>query len=79
MKHTIESFVDSHVADYKAGSPSYASDHVRGTVDIYEDHVRRVYKSAPARIVRAFIKEAWQRENIKITGRYPVYTIKTLI
>ena len=65
-----------HIVTYRAGSPGYIDAHQRGTVDIWHDQKRYVYKSAPPKAVREFIDRAWQQENITVTGRHPSYTVE---
>ena len=65
-----------HIITYRAGQPGYIVDRQRGTVDIWHDQKRYVYKSASPGAARAFIEHAWQQECIKITGRYPSYTVE---
>ena len=65
-----------HIITYRAGAPGYDDAHRRGTVDIWHDQKRYVYRRATARAARAFITHAWQQEHIKITGRYPSYTVE---
>ena len=65
-----------HIITHRAGSPGYGAAHQRGTVDIWHDQKRYVYKSARAEAVREFIDRAWQQENITITGRHPSYTLE---
>ena len=65
-----------HIITYRAGAPGYTDAHQRGTVDIWHDQKRYIYKSAPPDAARAFIDRAWQQEHIKITGRYPSYTLE---
>lgn len=68
-----------HIITHRAGSPGYGAAHQRGTVDIWHDQKRYVYKSARAEAVREFIDRAWQQENITITGRHPSYTLENTL
>ena len=65
-----------HIITYRAGAPGYNDAHQRGTVDIWHDQKRYIYRSARAKAVLEFIDRAWQQEHIKITGRYPSYTLE---
>ena len=65
-----------HIVTHRAGSPGYGAAHQRGTVDIWHDQRRYVYKSAPPKAVREFIDRAWQQEYITVTGRHPSYTVE---
>jgi hypothetical protein len=65
-----------HIITYRAGAPGYVADHQRGTVDVWHDQKRYIYRRATARAARAFIAHAWQQEYITITGRYPSYTVE---
>jgi|TARA_R110000822_G_scaffold9542_3_gene36849 hypothetical protein len=64
-----------HIITYRAGQPGYIDAHQRGTVDIWHDQKRYVYRSATAKQARAFIWRRWG--NITITGRYPSYTLES--
>ena len=66
-----------HIQTHKAGSAGYNAAHRRGTVDLWCDQTRYVYKKDTPRTVRAFIAHAWQQENVTITGRYPSYIIES--
>ena len=66
-----------HIITHRAGAPGYIDAHQRGTVDIWHDQRRYVYRAARAKAVREFIVHAWQQENIIITGRYPSYTLES--
>ena len=66
-----------HIETFKAGSTGYIAAHARGTVDIWHDQTRYIYKTETPRAVRAFIAHAWQQENVTITGRYPSYIIES--
>ena len=65
-----------HLVTYRAGQPGYIDAHRRGTVDIWHDQRRYIYKSTLARNVRAFIARAWQQEHVRVTGRHPSYTLE---
>ena len=65
-----------HIITHRAGSPGYIDAHQRGTVDIWHDQKRYVYKSARANAVLEFIDRAWQQEYITVTGRHPSYTVE---
>ena len=64
-----------HIITHRAGAPGYGAAHQRGTVDIWHDQKRYVYKSATAKTARAFIRRGW--DNITITGRYPSYILES--
>ena len=66
-----------HIITYRAGAPGYTDAHQRGTVDVWHDQKRYVYRAARAKTARAFIDRAWQYENIVITGRHPSYTLES--
>ena len=66
-----------HIQTFKAGSNGYNAAHARGTVDLWCDQTRYIYKKETPRAVRAFIAHAWQQENVTVTGRYPSYTIES--
>ena len=65
-----------HIITYRAGAPGYGAAHQRGTVDIWHDQRRYIYKSARAKAVREFIDRAWQQEYITVTGRHPNYFLE---
>ena len=65
-----------HIITHRAGAPGYTDAHQRGTVDIWHDQRRYVYRAATAKTAREFIAHAWQQEHIKITGRHPSYTLE---
>ena len=65
-----------HIITHRAGSPGYIDAHQRGTVDIWHDQKRYVYKSASPKAAREFIDRAWQQEYITVTGRHPSYTLE---
>ena len=60
---------------HRAGQPGYIVDRQRGTVDVWHDQKRYVYRRATARAARAFIRRGW--DNVIITGRYPSYTLES--
>ena len=64
-----------HIITYRAGQPGYIVDHQRGTVDVWHDQKRYVYRSATAKQARSFIRRGW--DNSIITGRYPSYTLES--
>ena len=66
-----------HIETHTAGSAGYNAAHRRGTVDLWCDQTRYVYKTETPRTVRAFIAHAWQQENVVVTGRYPSYIIES--
>jgi hypothetical protein len=66
-----------HIETFKAGSAGYSAAHRRGTVDLWHDQQRYIYKTETPRTVRAFIARAWQQENVAVTGRYPSYIIES--
>ena len=65
-----------HIITYRAGAPGYGAAHQRGTVDIWHDQRRYIYRAARAKAVLEFIDRAWQQEYIKITGRHPEYFLE---
>ncbi len=65
-----------HIVTHRAGAPGYTDARQRGTVDVWHDQKRYVYRAAPAQAAREFIESAWQRENITITGRHPNYFLE---
>jgi len=65
-----------HIETFKAGSNGYNAAHRKGTVDLWHDNLRYIYKTETPRTVRAFIAHAWQQENVTVTGRYPSYIIE---
>jgi hypothetical protein len=66
-----------HLKTYRAGEPGYIATRTRGTLDIWHDQKRYVYRTTTARAARQFIRHAWQWENIRIAGAYPSYTLET--
>ena len=66
-----------HIETFKAGSAGYNAAHRRGTVDLWHDQQRYIYKTETPRTVRAFIAHAWQQENVAVTGRYLSYIIES--
>lgn len=66
-----------HIETFKAGSNGYNAAHRKGTVDLWHDQTRYIYKTETPRTVRAFIAHAWQQENVTVTGRYPSYIIES--
>lgn len=65
-----------HLKTYRAGEPGYNTTRARGTLDIWHDQKRYVYRTTTARAARQFIRHAWQWENIRIAGAYPSYTLE---
>jgi len=68
----------------RAGQSGYYDDPKKGTVVIYEDATRYVYKQSRSNL-RQFKREACSafseggRKFVKITGKYPIYTIETFV
>lgn len=65
-----------HIITYRAGAPGYYEDRQRGTIDIWHDQKRYVYRLCSATEVRQFIRNAWQHENVRIIGVYPTYRLE---
>lgn len=68
-----------HVKTSKAGSFDYQADHARGTVDVWHDSSRYVYRKP--RDLKAFKREILKafgsRCEARIEGQYPSYDVKT--
>jgi hypothetical protein len=69
------------IAHSRAGSANYYAAHQRGTIDIWHDSQRWVYRHGPTKL-RAFkldIIGAFSNprcgEDVRISGRYPSYTV----
>jgi len=73
-----------HVATHRAGSTGYTIGRPRGTVAVWHDSklylYRRPYKAA-AREIKAAIRDAWESRHtsgpVRISGRFPEYTVDT--
>lgn len=68
-----------HVKTSKAGSFDYQAERERGTVDVWHDSSRYVYRKP--RNLKAFKREILaafgDRCEARIAGRYPSYEVKT--
>lgn len=68
-----------HVKTSKAGSFDYQTERMRGTVDVWHDSSRYVYRKP--RSLKAFKREILaafgDRCMAKIEGKYPSYTVET--
>ncbi len=69
-----------HIKTYKAGEHGYYSAHARGTVDVWYDSKRYVYRK-PYQPVKVFKRELLAAFGLfsKISGQYPNYKIETFV
>ena len=73
----------SHIATYRAGDIDYYNSRERGTVEVWYDSKRYVYRPDgmyKARQFRQFIATVWggkiDANGLSITGTWPVYHIE---
>ena len=73
------------ISHSKAGQSSFYADRKRGTVDIWHDSQRWVYKQS-RKGIKNFKKELYSAFSnngrvpvVKITGQFPSYTIETFV
>ena len=68
----------------RAGEAGYYSERERGTIDVWHDSQRWVYRrpvGASVREVRAAILAAFEQDSgspMRISGRFPSYTVESL-
>lgn len=71
-----------HIATYRAGESGYYTPRARGTVDVWDDSKRYVYRRPAS--VREFKRSLWVAFSfeglrfIYVRGTYPSYTIGTV-
>lgn len=70
------------IASYRAGESGYYSERKRGTVDVWHDSRRYIYENPKTskRALRLSLDSAFSdfgRKCVKVTGRFPSYSIKT--
>ena len=73
-----------YVATHRAGTSDYYADRQRGTIDVWHDSKRYIYRKldsdVPARIVKRDIVAAFEfdgRCTMRISGRFPSYRIES--
>ena len=72
-----------HVATHRAGTHGYYADRQRGTIDVWHDSMRYVYRKpnrdVPNIMVKRDILSAFeaQGEICRMTGQFPNYRIET--
>jgi len=73
-----------YVATYRAGTSGYHAERQRGTIDVWHDSKRYVYRKpnadVPNRMVKRDIVSAFEENGskiVKISGRFPSYHIET--
>ena len=73
-----------HVATHRAGNSGYYAKRQRGTIDVWHDSKRYIYRKpnrdVPARMVKADILAAFEsdsRSTMRISGKFPSYQIET--
>lgn len=69
------------ISHSRAGSANYYAEHQRGTIDIWHDSQRWVYRHGPTglrefrqEILRAF-SHPNNGEDVRMTGSYPSYKV----
>lgn len=77
------SYTFNFVGTYAAGTNQYYSPRARGTIDVWHDNKRHVYKKlnfdVPQSIVKNDILAAWDEAHgttHRMTGVYPSYKIQ---
>ena len=80
----MDNYLFIHVATHRAGTSGYYAERARGTIDVWHDSKRYVYKrpnpDVPVRMVKADILAAFESDGrctMRISGRYPSYTIES--
>lgn len=78
------SYLFTHVATHRAGTSGYYAQRQRGTIDVWHDSKRYIYKKpnrdVPARMVKSDILAAFESDGrcmMRISGRFPSYTIES--
>jgi hypothetical protein len=71
-----------HVATHRAGSDGYVFGRLRGQIAVYHDRRLYLFSKPPlagALEIRSAIFQVWQiaHETVRISGRYPCYSIET--
>lgn len=73
-----------HVATHRAGSSGYYADRKRGTIDVWHDSKRYIYRKpdadVPTRMVKREILAAFESDGrctMRISGRFPSYRIES--
>lgn len=71
-----------YVATHRAGTSGYYADRQRGTIDVWHDGKRYIYRKAdsdvPTRMVKRDIVAAFESDGrctMRISGRFPSYRI----
>lgn len=70
---------------YEAGESGYYAERQRGTIVVFEDNSKYVYRKVDfptAKKFKLFAQNAYSnngRKTVKITGRFPTYYIETLV
>lgn len=73
-----------YVATHRAGSFGYSAERQRGTIDVWHDSKRYIYRKpdrdVPVRMVKADILAAFESDSrctMRISGKFPSYTIES--
>lgn len=73
-----------HCATHRAGTNGYTAARQRGTIDVWHDQKRYIYRKpdvdVPTKMVKKDILAAFEAFGTccKISGRFPSYTIETI-
>ena len=77
-------YLFNHIATHRAGSFGYYAERQRGTIDVWSDSKRYVYRKpnpdVPVLMVKHDILAAFEANGTphRITGRFPSYTIESI-
>ena len=73
-----------YVATHRAGTSGYYADRLRGTIDVWHDGKRYIYRKpdsdVPTRMVKREILAAFESDGrctMRISGRFPSYRIES--
>lgn len=72
-----------HIRTYRAGDAGYYAAHQRDTIDVWEDSKRYIYRQTGAlthKQIKSQLVDAFGEHGsrtVKISGRWPNYTIET--
>ena len=67
-----------HLKTFKAGEFGYIQPRKFGTFDVWHDQKRYIYKTIKPKIARDFILNAWDLDNVRLSGKYPNYQLEVL-
>jgi len=67
-----------HLKTFKAGEFGYIQPRMHGTFDVWHDQKRYIYKTTKPKIARNFILNAWDLNNVRLSGKYPNYQLEVL-